>query len=475
MTNTRRGVGAGAGRNIILLIILFGVSSFFLAQSLLKSPLWGRRPPPAAAPQEFGSALGRITDSSSAKETAVPAIDAAPAPSVDTSLSSKTRYVTESRKVEKDEESSSSLSSCTTASTSSSTSQGNYEPFLDSLSTVLPKNYTPYHKYWNYTTHRLELPEDANNDATKSSHHPRTRTTSFDILEKIIHQSEEENKEMMSQCFQANLTRSYELIKKYDTKYYQCRRPSTFYENQRKDLVRVGDDPKVSPGGLSYPILNLGFPKSGTSSLFGYFQCAGYKPISFHAPVGHCMHAMVDSSMTSPDSSPKARGTCQSKLRKKIQMQIDVNCYFPQMTMLDEFHLLEPNATFVLLHRPVDDWIHSATNWNGMTKRWNYCRNERQYLPSLVHTSNTTTNDDEDHTIFRKGQPVSYDDLTMWWCRHMTHVREFVKRHPSHELVELDIYDTNSTTDILTQLFGGNSSCWGQKNAKTSSTMEPKK
>ena len=45
-------------------------------------------------------------------------------------------------------------------------------------------------------------------------------------------------------------------------------------------------------------------------------------------------------------------------------------------------------------------------------------------------------------------------------------------QYPSHELIELEIYNKNVTSNILTSLFGGSESCWGRSNAKASLTKK---
>jgi hypothetical protein len=128
-------------------------------------------------------------------------------------------------------------------------------------------------------------------------------------------------------------------------------------------------------------------------------------------------------------------------------LQMDLNyppCYFPQISLLDELHEEYPNATFILNFRPVDDWIDSARRWNGnIVVRWSNCT-----IPGLIH---------------KKGE-VSTQQLRNWWCGHVKHVREFVRQYPSHKLIELDLYDTQGSSNLMSKLFGVNASCWGKSN-----------
>ncbi|KAL3907309.1 MAG: hypothetical protein SGILL_008926 [Bacillariaceae sp.] len=54
--------------------------------------------------------------------------------------------------------------------------------------------------------------------------------------------------------------------------------------------------------------------------------------------------------------------------------------------------------------------------------------------------------------------------MRRWWCGHVHHIREFVKEYPSHRLIELDLYNNDEASSILTDIFQAKSSCWGHKN-----------
>jgi hypothetical protein len=100
-------------------------------------------------------------------------------------------------------------------------------------------------------------------------------------------------------------------------------------------------------------------------------------------------------------------------------------CFFPQMQLLDGIHQEHPNATFILNFRPVNDWINSARKFNGMVFRFIQCD-----IPGLPIG------------LGRKDQ-----DMRNWYCCHVRHIREFVALHPSHALIELDLYDTERSSE----------------------------
>ena len=55
----------------------------------------------------------------------------------------------------------------------------------------------------------------------------------------------------------------------------------------------------------------------------------------------------------------------------------------------------------------------------------------------------------------------------------LQHIREFVILYPTHELIELDLYNTNESSQIMSTLFLNNKSnstnittkCWGKDNS----------
>eukprot|EP00536_Pseudo-nitzschia_multiseries_P002377 jgi/Psemu1/183371/e_gw1.31.56.1 len=119
--------------------------------------------------------------------------------------------------------------------------------------------------------------------------------------------------------------------------------------------------------------------------------------------------------------------------------------FFPQISLLDEIHSAEPNATFVLLFRPVDDWIRSVRSWHRLPVRW---------MEETTETKTTTTTTTAipgltltpDQALRRESNPgepllATESQLEEFWCHHVEHVRRFADEHPSHLLIELDLYD----------------------------------
>lgn len=248
--------------------------------------------------------------------------------------------------------------------------------------------------------------------------------------------------------------------------------PSCLLPNTKKtaDLVKnvLQAKPKVSSSMkslLPLPIINVGMPKCGSSTLFQFFKCAGFHAThqQMNRPLGDfeatCMRNAVDNDLPPLDTCGR---TNKGHITEAL-MQIDYEnhargngntCFMPQLSLLEELHAENPKITFVMNFRPVHDWIHSITNWSNLLKRMSLC--EFPNMPRGVpkHVKNSTE---------------VFDAMAEFLCSHVQHVRNFVEAHPSHALIELDLYDTEVSIDTLAALFPGTSNtsskCWSVANA----------
>jgi hypothetical protein len=66
-------------------------------------------------------------------------------------------------------------------------------------------------------------------------------------------------------------------------------------------------------------------------------------------------------------------------------------------------------------------------------------------------------------------------DLRNWYCGHVRHIREFVALHPSHALIELDLYDMERSATVMAKLFQVKETCWGHSNKGTQTRKETRK
>lgn len=288
-----------------------------------------------------------------------------------------------------------------------------------------PRNRTFYAQFWNYSTHSIEVPNKRPDDPP----------TSLELLQDIIHANETQ-----FEYFANDETKDWEL---------DCFRP-------RLDMTQKLVDCDIP---LAYPILNVGFPKDGSSTLFKFFQCTfkGTPMIATHDQFGRCNRKALEK------GQPPLSG-CPYHRNKQALMQMDQNyapCAFPQISMLDEIHQEHPNATFVLNFRPIHHWMSSAAKWKHMTARWRQ-KGCIKNLPGFVKLKERPKSDER-----RKLE------LQRWWCSHISHIRAFVKQYPSHKLIELDLYDDEHSADTLATLFDSKKSCWGQTNVNKKNVKVP--
>ena len=244
-------------------------------------------------------------------------------------------------------------------------------------------------------------------------------------------------------------------------------------------------NPNHTTGSISHlplPVINMGMPKCGSSTLFEFFNCTGFAATHWNINTddfeGLCMRDAHRAGLP-------ILATCASE--KDALMQIDIampfgwnfdgkpksmhtklnrdDCFFPQLSLLEEIHNEAPNATFILNFRPIEDWIKSITGWGDMMPRFQSCD-----LPNLP-----------------RGHPVNLEDsrnvhetMIRFFCSHVLHLRRFVESYPSHALIELDLYDTTTSKAVMSALFPSSSgksppsACWKHKN-KSNNEKQTKK
>jgi len=282
-----------------------------------------------------------------------------------------------------------------------------------------------YYRFWDHKTQRLKV--DTSSSSVDRRHN--IIPTSLEILESVLIDLETRGVEATNECFVANADATRALA----------------------DQVVQGDMI------LSKPVFNVGMPKCGSTTALKFFNCAGWN--ASHSQDGKRVREMFK------NGDENAIRNWLSRNGTEAHMQMDNNygtCFYPQIQLLDEIHREYPDATFLLNFRPVQDWVASAQNWKGLaTERWGGCR-----IPGLQCTGES------------QGELTCLpENLHRWWCGHVQHVRQFVKWYPSHKLVELDLYNGDESSALMSKLFAANSSCWGHANAndKTNVAKERKK
>ena len=194
------------------------------------------------------------------------------------------------------------------------------------------------------------------------------------------------------------------------------------------------------------PVINVGFPKMGTSSLTFFFKCGNIKSSHYNCkdgssgkriPCGVCMNQAV------AKAKPPLQSCGGFEFYGEINYVTSPPCYWPQIDLLGEIHKEAPNATLILVFRDIKSWITSVRRSKEM---------KVTHYFALSQYCKVGSTDAELETFF---------------CNQVIRIRNFVKNQPSHRLVELKLEDTESTSDILFKEFGIDQGCWGHKNENT--------
>ncbi len=212
---------------------------------------------------------------------------------------------------------------------------------------------------------------------------------------------------------------------------------------------------------IESPIIVVGLPKAGTSTLFAYFHCLGFYSQHWYCcgPQHHAqqedMTAYISDCMISnlQDQIPILEGcgnydvyTELNGPRRKTSMDSNFvavdgtigyrpRIFLPQHYNLEELHQYAPNATWIFNVRPVEDWIHSVRQVpaNMLAKQLWYEAQEQN--PDRWSHSTSSNNDIWDRSPYRPNQVF----LKEFWKEHLERVTSFVADHPSHTLVWVNI------------------------------------
>lgn len=204
-------------------------------------------------------------------------------------------------------------------------------------------------------------------------------------------------------------------------------------------LVRLASGAAMYTAG--FPIIVVGMPKCGTTSLADYFRCGNLR-VSHHdcpgQPCGICVKSNAQNAV------PLLQGCGEFE----VYAQLDVDgidgpdyCYFPQIELLDGLLDNYPNATLVLNVRPVRHWIDSVNKWNNLRSRLVQC--EITGLPS--------------------GHGAEDNEMELFFHKHVERVFKAVSRRHAQRFVLVDI-ESPYASHILEHSFRINRACWGKSN-----------
>lgn len=206
--------------------------------------------------------------------------------------------------------------------------------------------------------------------------------------------------------------------------------------------------PLSKPLKVPYPIFVLNLPKTGTTTIWQYFEC-GLGP-------NHAVHWWTNKN--------KRIGPCldynirrdQPPLKRcgNFDVWIDCGytskgggCFFPAVHGLKAFYQHYPNATLLLIQRDADSWFKSASKWGNMLENWSRsCR--QSFFPN--DTKRSDLNEDNFKNLYR---------------RIINNIQQFAKEHPSMTYLEPPSGMTLSSPGIgawLEEHVGIDAVCWGK-------------
>eukprot|EP00531_Pseudo-nitzschia_arenysensis_P015244 CAMPEP_0116150976 /NCGR_PEP_ID=MMETSP0329-20121206/19846_1 /TAXON_ID=697910 /ORGANISM="Pseudo-nitzschia arenysensis, Strain B593" /LENGTH=359 /DNA_ID=CAMNT_0003647549 /DNA_START=294 /DNA_END=1373 /DNA_ORIENTATION=+ len=336
-----------------------------------------------------------------------------------------------------------------------------------------------YFEMWNHSTSTIEVPEKYKNPFNlpledEFGNPRRLPPTSLEILQEVLH----------GEKYKAEFIAVEEYMKKIknnvsNPEVPSCLAPDTRATRKLADKIveeRKNNPNKEENWTLPLPILNMGYPKAGSTTLKDFFNCVGIK--ANHGQEGEAMFQRIKvgrNIFKSPKKRPQAFCQLDQNARKG---------YYPQISLLDEVHATHPNTTFVMNFRPIPDWIRSMERWRAMVRRFSYF-----FVPGLVLTPEQLEGAQaywearsRNGTRFQLPR-ISNVQIAKWWCGHVLHLREYVNEYPSHALIELDLYSTESTSDVMYDLFQADATngaaegmrCWGKSNANDGTRFKKKK
>ena len=223
-----------------------------------------------------------------------------------------------------------------------------------------------------------------------------------------------------------------------------------------------GDSTASLKPGVGLPVVVVGMPKAGTTSLAAYFRCGGLDVSHYecgdHAKCGACIerafeHRARDVLGACGSYAAWAQmdfeGTPNTKGAEGLDGAKD-RCFFPQVEALEAIASAHPSATFVLNRREdYADWVRSVDDWGDMRARLRDC----------------------DITGLPAGAGGEGDDGTLiaFAEAHADRVRRLFgnrSEHPDghHALVEV-VIDREDAGEVLEAAFGIDARrCWGQEN-----------
>jgi len=213
---------------------------------------------------------------------------------------------------------------------------------------------------------------------------------------------------------------------------------------------------------LPVPIIVMGLPKAGTTSIGSYFQCGFGQEYQHRVSHYDChkdphpierqkdgarLSCGVRMSNNNVDKRPVFHNIDHFDVYSEIDHLYPNNIFFPQLRSIEQIYDAYPNATWILNLRNTTEWAKSVTR-SGLRRKLANSKDLHPKFWKLKNTKNGTVEDWELHNFFD---------------RQADFIRKKAKKYPSIHFVEV-IIDRSDAGEVLENAFGISRNCWGNRN-----------
>jgi len=199
------------------------------------------------------------------------------------------------------------------------------------------------------------------------------------------------------------------------------------------------------PLKITFPVFVPSLPKSGTTSIWQYFNCGGHHASHQWVKVndtesmqsGQCMKQNI--ALGQPPFQDCGNYDVFTDTGYALYQASGPNCYYPSVEALEEIYQAYPNATFVMVVRNTASWFTSVEKWGegSLLKRWGAC--------------NTTG----------YGWTTKREKVEAFYDWHTENIRQFAMDHPSLNYIEVGL-ESEDTGKLLEDKIGIPATCWGK-------------
>lgn len=259
------------------------------------------------------------------------------------------------------------------------------------------------------------------------------------------------------------------------------------HQSHQRNAPQLHDD---RPQTSSPKILVMGMPRSGSISIHNFFQCNGMRSAHYccgnspksafscgsHPTCGSCV-------LNNLQNSKPAFADCGRDY--KVFSQFDVESsdpyewFLPQHFALPLLHKDYPSAVWILNRREnALVWADSVLHWYSKSVRimnsfgmsyhtFSLPIDKAKEFPLMGPQIDVTEQDVEgcftdayDKAISKEEHMRRRDDLAVIYNLHLEKIRSFVREHPSHKLVEINVDDENAGQMLAEEFSGLKPNCW---------------